>query len=85
MREPAVWWASDGATALVVPDRERVPFLIDPATEETLGTWASAVSGPHAVHPSRPILATATADGDGLILADWRTGDRLAIRRLNAT
>jgi WD40 repeat protein len=76
--EAAILCAPDGATALVVPQRERVPFLIDPSTGNTLSAWKMAVRGPHAVHPTRPILATATPDGDGLIMADWRTGDRLA-------
>ncbi|HEY1188373.1 MAG TPA: hypothetical protein VGE74_12045 [Gemmata sp.] len=76
---PAVLWAPDGATALVIPMSEQVPFLIDPATGGALGTWETAVRGPHAVHPSRPILATATPRGDGLVLADWRTGARLAV------
>lgn len=76
--DPAVLWAPDGASALLIPRRERIPFLIDPTTGETVSVWAAAVGWPHAVHPSRPVLATATADGDGLILADWRTGARLA-------
>ncbi len=77
--ETAILWAPDGSTALVLPMREQVPFLIDPATGDTLGVWETAVRKPHAVHPSRPILATATPRGDGLVLVDWRTGARLAV------
>ena len=72
-------WAPDGATALVVPRWERVPFLVDAATGAVLGRWASPAGWPHAAHPSRPVLATATADGDSLILADWQTGGQLAV------
>jgi hypothetical protein len=77
--EPAVLWAPDGATALVVPQREQVPFLVDAATGDTLGVWRTAVRGPHAVHPTWPVLATATPRGEALVLADWRTGERLAV------
>ncbi|MDY3559794.1 hypothetical protein R5W23_000964 [Gemmata sp. JC673] len=77
--DPAIVWASDGSTVLVIPGPERVPFLIDPASGETIAAWVTAVGWPHAAHPSRPVLATTTADGDGLILADWRTGVQIAV------
>lgn len=75
----AILWAPDGSTALVLPQREQRPFLIDPTTGETLSRWQTAIRGPHAAHPSQPILATASSCGDALILVDWQTGERLTV------
>lgn len=77
LHQPAIVWSIDGTTALVVPNPNRVPFVIDAATGEALSKWVTAIGQPLAVHPSRPILAT--ADGDSLILADWRTGTQMAV------
>ena len=76
--DTAVLWSLDGASVMVISRREKVPVVFDSATGETSATWATRLTGPHAVHPSRPILATALAEGDGVVLADWRTGEALA-------
>jgi len=77
--EAAILWAPDGATALLLPYRERIPLVIDPTTGDTVTRWKTAIRGPHAVHPTQPILATSSPEGDTLTLTDWRTGKQLAI------
>lgn len=71
-----ILWTPDGAAALVVPWREQVPFVIDPDTGETVSQWTRAVRGPHAVHPTLPLLATCSPHGNDLLLLDWHTGER---------
>ncbi len=77
--ETAILWAPDGTTALVMPHREQVPSLINPETGETVCEWATGIRGPHAVHPSRPLLATCSPRGNDLLLLDWQTGARRAV------
>ncbi len=78
----AILWSPDGASALALPRRECVPFLVDSVTGATLSEWSTAIVGPHAVHPHRSMVATATSGGADLIVADWRTGAvRAEVRR----
>jgi WD40 repeat protein len=75
----AILWAPDGVTALLIPWSEQVPFVIDPDTGNTLHQWSQAIRGPHAVHPTLPLLATCSPHGNDLLLLDWRTGKRRAV------
>ncbi len=66
--EFAVLWAPDGATVLVVPGREQVPFLIDPGTRWGCGRrpFAGRTRFTRPGRSSRPPRPAATARPGGL-------------------